>query len=125
VYKRFEEDEIIKVINSRDSKIPPRLQLSSEWMPSRDAKGKLVPDGRLWDFIGRIALSRREGKNRRDGATVATRVLSMADMVSTQLFTEAQDGQAKGGAPTNITAEDAVTLKAERQRERRRRTAKL
>jgi hypothetical protein len=38
-----------------------------------------VPEGRLWDFIEKIAQSRREGKNRRDGATVSTRVLRLTE----------------------------------------------
>ncbi|KAI8909511.1 acyltransferase-domain-containing protein [Gorgonomyces haynaldii] len=39
---------------------------------------KLRPKGRLWDFCEHIGRFRREGKNRRDTSTVATRVLRLA-----------------------------------------------
>jgi len=48
-----------------------------------------VPSGRLWNFIEKIAQSRREGKNRRDGATVSTRVLALANKVGRELFSKA------------------------------------
>jgi hypothetical protein len=54
----------------------------------------------LWDFTERIAKSRREGKNRRDGATVSTRVLALADTAGRQLFASQvamADGVAEGG----------------------------
>jgi hypothetical protein len=35
-----------------------------------------------------IAQSRREGKNRRDGATVSTRVLRLADVTGQKLFAD-------------------------------------
>jgi hypothetical protein len=38
-----------------------------------------------------IAQSRREGKNRRDGATVSTRVLRLADTIGQKLFADAAD----------------------------------
>jgi hypothetical protein len=43
----------------------------------------------LWRFAERISASRREGKNRRDGATVQTRVLALADLVGEKLWDEA------------------------------------
>jgi len=54
----------------------------------------------LWDFTEGIAKSRREGKNRRDGATVSTRVLSLADQAGRELFATADagaNGAAEGG----------------------------
>jgi len=48
-----------------------------------------VPSGRLWNFIEKIAQSRREGKNRRDGATVSSRVLALANKVGRELFASA------------------------------------
>jgi len=48
-----------------------------------------VPSGKLWNFIEKIAQSRREGKNRRDGATVSTRGLALADKVGRELFASA------------------------------------
>ncbi len=48
-----------------------------------------MPSGKLWNFIEKIAQSRREGKNRRDGATVSTRVLALANKVGRELFASA------------------------------------
>lgn len=42
-----------------------------------------------------IAQSRREGKNRRDGATVSTRVLTLADTLGQSLFSAASADAAK------------------------------
>lgn len=64
------------------------MSLAPEWTPERDpSTGKVLDRGRLWDFTEQIAQSRREGKNRRDGATVSSRVLTMSDLVGRQLFT--------------------------------------
>ena len=95
-FGRSEEAGIILVTRSRDAKIPARVRLDREWMPSRDENGKLKPERRLWDLCERISQSRREGKNRRDGATVRTRVLGLADLVGADLFENAvveADGQ--------------------------------
>ncbi|KAJ9134121.1 Dihydroxyacetone phosphate acyltransferase [Pleurostoma richardsiae] len=110
-YQRFEEEGIILVVKSRDAKVPPRLRLAPEWTPSRDAAtGALVPSGRLWDFIEKIAGSRREGKNRRDGATVSTRVVRLTDMLGRKLFEEATRSDSKGPSP-KLSREDALALK--------------
>lgn len=93
---------------SKESRAGPSLKLAPEWTPERDPKtGKVLPRGRLWDFTEQIAQSRREGlvfsietysiieagranvlssKNRRDGATVSSRVLTMSDIVGRELF---------------------------------------
>lgn len=76
------------------------MRLAPEWLPSRhpstDANDpyadRIKPEGKLWDFIEAIAMSRREGKNRRDGATVSTRVLRLADVIGQKLFDQA-DGK--------------------------------
>ncbi|KAI1266986.1 acyltransferase-domain-containing protein [Xylariaceae sp. FL1019] len=118
-YQRFEEEGIIYTVKSKDSKTPPRLRLSSEWRPTRDPDtGTLVARGKLWDFIKRIASSRREGKNRRDGATVSTRVLSLIDILGGKLFDEAA-GAGKGDS--KLSDEDTVALKKTVKHERRRR----
>lgn len=93
---RSEEAGTIVVTRSRDSKIPPWVRLDLEWMPSRDEDGKFKPEGRLWELCERISQSRREGKNRRDGATVRTRVLGLVELVGSDLFETAvleADGQ--------------------------------
>lgn len=89
-------------------------------MPRRDAQsGEVLAEGRLWDFVGRIASSRREGKNRRDGATVSTRVIRLADMLGRKLFAEAADPAAKTG--TRLSAQEALQVQKEVKAERRRR----
>ncbi|KAK4894447.1 hypothetical protein LTR27_007333 [Elasticomyces elasticus] len=96
-FTRAEDEGIITVTRSRDAKVSPRVKLDFEWMPSRDAEGRLVADGKLWDLCERISQSRREGKNRRDGTTVRTRVLGLADLVGRDLFDDAvvdAEGQA-------------------------------
>ncbi|KAI0134920.1 acyltransferase-domain-containing protein [Daldinia grandis] len=120
-YQRFEEEGIIYVVKSKDSKVAPRLRLASEWMPSRDPikPGALQPSGKLWNFIERIASSRREGKNRRDGATVSTRVLRLAETLGAKLFEEASNPQSQAEAKLNN--EEAVKLKKAVKAERRRR----
>ncbi|OAA68296.1 glycerol-3-phosphate acyltransferase [Niveomyces insectorum RCEF 264] len=111
-YQRFQEEGIIHVVRSKDPKIPPRLQLAPEWRTPRDpSTGQLVAAGRLWEFTDKIAASRREGKNRRDGATVSTRVLALTDLVGTRLFDEAirAAGHKGGGAPVTLTQEEAAS----------------
>ncbi|KAI5923595.1 hypothetical protein F4810DRAFT_668113 [Camillea tinctor] len=119
-YQRFQEEGIIYTVKSKDSKVPPRLRLASEWTPSRDPKtGELQASGRLWDFIERIASSRREGKNRRDGATVSTRVLRLTDLLGRKLF---DDAAAPGSqADAKLSDEEAAKLKVTVRAERRRR----
>ena len=85
-YQRFREEGIIILSEHRDSKTPTSIKLSPEWMPHRDGTGRIKPEGRLWDYIETIAKSRREGKNRRDGQTVSTRVLALADKVGRELY---------------------------------------
>lgn len=95
-FGRSEEAGIILVTRSRDAKIPARVRLDLDWMPARDDDGKLKPEGKLWELCERIGQGRREGKNRRDGATVRTRVLGLADLVGADLFESASleaDGQ--------------------------------
>ncbi|KAG0157385.1 hypothetical protein PDIDSM_4570 [Penicillium digitatum] len=89
-YQRFEEEGIILVAKNREPRTGPSLRLAPEWAPQRDeSTGNVLAGGRLWDFVELIAQSRREGKNRRDGATVSTRVLTMSDIVGRKLFQNA------------------------------------
>ena len=86
-YQRFEEEGIVLVRKSRGSKAPPKFRLAPDWVPRRDPeRGRIIAEGRLWDFIEMIARSRREGKNRRDGATVSTRVLRLTEQTGEDLF---------------------------------------
>ncbi|KAK0742124.1 hypothetical protein B0T21DRAFT_360657 [Apiosordaria backusii] len=103
-YQRFEEEGIIQVVKSKDSRIPPRLRVSPEWRPSRDEiTGNLTASGKLWDFTEKIASSRREGKNRRDGATVSTRAKGM-------------------NAPARLSEEEERLLDRSTKERKRRRT---
>lgn len=99
---RLEEEGIILVAKSHDSKIPARAKISPDWQPSRDPEtGLVIAKGRLWDFIEKIAQSRREGKNRRDGATVSTRVLRHTENIARRLFMQGDDGLIEKRKSTN------------------------
>ena len=52
----------------------PLMALHPAWVPNRTASGDIEPEGRLWDFLGRLGSFRREGKNRRDNSTGELRV---------------------------------------------------
>jgi hypothetical protein len=89
-------------------------------MPSRDLKtGALLASGRLWDFTERIANSRREGKNRRDGATVSTRVIRLTDVLGKKLFDEASSPGGK--MESRISAAEAARIQKEIKADRKRR----
>lgn len=106
----FEEEGMIIIKRSRDKKVASTTKLAEAWTPSRDSRtGNIVPEGKLWTFIETIAQSRREGKNRRDGATVSTRVLALADKVGRQLF---ENATASG---LFVPAEQTVPKKRRRQ----------
>jgi hypothetical protein len=109
-YTHFEEEGIILVAKSNDFKLGPRVRLAPDWTPRRDAKTRsLVPAGRLWDFTERIAQCRREGKNRRDGATVSTRVLSLTNKLGSTLFDDA-----------NLSGDETIDAPARKIRRRSR-----
>lgn len=109
-WTRFEEEGIIIVAKSRNTKIQPRAKLAAEWQPARDhTNGRIVLEGRLWAFIEKIAQSRREGKNRRDGATVSTRVLRHTETIAETLFREPSEGE-------GMSEEDRVLLKKQQRR---------
>lgn len=86
-YTRFEEEGMVIVTKPKD-KSPAMIRLADDWMPVRGTKG-IIAEGPLWRFADRISSSRREGKNRRDGATVQSRVLNLADVVGKGLWEDA------------------------------------
>ncbi|KAK8211857.1 glycerol-3-phosphate acyltransferase-like protein [Phyllosticta capitalensis] len=89
-YTRFEDEGILLVRRSKDPRVPSACRLAPDWVPARDAaSGRLLAQGKLWQFAERISQSRREGKNRRDGKTVRRRVLSLVDLVGGPLWGEA------------------------------------
>ena len=91
-FQLFEEEGIVLIRKgSKDKKTPSSIRLADDWTPQRDrATGQITPEGRLWVFIETIAKSRREGKNRRDGATVSSRVLRLADKLGQELYANAR-----------------------------------
>ncbi|KAH7062010.1 glycerol-3-phosphate acyltransferas-like protein [Paraphoma chrysanthemicola] len=107
-YTRFEEEGMIIVSKSKESK-SPSIRLAEDWTPVRGSKG-IIADGPLWRFAERISASRREGKNRRDGATVQHRVLTLADVVGASLWED--------GVPSTGEAEHATETKAKARRKR-------
>ena len=110
-FQLFEDEGIVNLHKSKDKKIPSTIKLAKGWTPRRDlATGNIVPEGNLWSFIETIASSRREGKNRRDGATVSTRVLVLADKVGGQLFESA-------AAPGDVTVDAMRSPKKRRRKE--------
>jgi hypothetical protein len=122
-YTRFEEDQMLHVVKSKDPKIPPRIQLDPSWRPPRDPEsGALLAEGKLWDFTEKIASCRREGKNRRDGATVSYRVLRLTDELGRKLFDQAEES-AKAGkqkVPNKLNTEEKETLRKSVKARRRR-----
>lgn len=62
-----------------------RIRFLPSWLPTRDKSGKVAKEGKLWTFVDTIGQSRREGKNRRDTATVGRRVLDLVDTVGAAL----------------------------------------
>lgn len=120
-YLRFEEDGMIHVIKSKDPKIAPRIQLDPSWRIARDpATGALRPEGKLWEFIEKISSSRLEGKNRRDGPTVSSRVTRLADMLGRKLFEEAQSGE-----QSRLTGEEKEQVRKARKEAQKRMRRKL
>ncbi|KAF8535263.1 acyltransferase-domain-containing protein [Trichophaea hybrida] len=115
-FQRFEEEGILVTRKSKTRKNPPVLKLSSEWIPERDSEtGGIIANGPLWQFVESIAISRREGKNRRDSASVGTRVLTLVDRLGRELFEETLERK-------RIEEEDAeVEIRTGRKRRRRAR----
>lgn len=113
-YEKLQDEGVIVVSRSKESKVPPTVRLADDWRPKRRATdGKLIPEGRLWTLGDTISHSRREGKNRRDGKTVITRVLTLADLCGRQLFEDAKGNEA-AGADSKI--QDAGTSPRRRRR---------
>jgi 1-acyl-sn-glycerol-3-phosphate acyltransferase len=108
-YTRFEEEGMIIVTRPKD-KSPAMIRLAEDWVPVRGSKG-IIAEGPLWRFAERISSSRREGKNRRDGATVQHRVLNLADVVGKGLWEE-------GGVDGSVELERELKGKGKTTRKR-------
>ncbi|KAJ9654356.1 hypothetical protein H2198_006587 [Neophaeococcomyces mojaviensis] len=100
-YSRFQEEGIIRVSRA-GNKAVSTMQIADDWMPQRDSEtSSLQPVGRLWELIDRISQHRREGKGRRDTATVSTRVLRLANDLNVSLFQELE-GFSGDESPTQV-----------------------
>lgn len=97
-FERSETAGMIKVSRAgrEGGKAAPRVRLELEYLPQRDGEGRLCAEGKLWELCEHISLGRREGKNRRDGATVRTRVLALADLVGEGLWGDAVESGGEG-----------------------------
>jgi hypothetical protein len=123
-YQRCEEEGIILVTKSRDKRVPTTVKLADDWMPSRDDKtGLLSATGKLWSFAEAISQTRREGKNRRDGATVQGRVLRLADLIGAQLYDDAMAAKEKAKIDARPSEEDAAVAKKKGLRRRIKQTS--
>jgi len=115
-HQRFAEEGIILLAKTKGPRAAITMRLADGWIPERDLEtGKILDRGRLWDFVELIAQSRREGKNRRDGATVSSRVLTMVDTVGRELFLcaaspEAADLNVAPRKPRRTAIESGVHL---------------
>lgn len=111
-YSRFQEEGIIQVAKTADPKSKVTVRIAPDWTPERDpTTDELKASGRLWDFIENIAQFRREGKNRRDGAAVSSRVLSLAARLNKQMFQEDAEP-----LPMVTGAAEQATVKQQRRR---------
>ncbi len=63
-YNRFEGEGICLVAKSslKSEKAKAKMKLAPEWTPARGQHGRIDAKGRLWDYIEKIAQSRREGE---------------------------------------------------------------
>ncbi|GAN00936.1 acyltransferase [Mucor ambiguus] len=79
-FVRYEEQDILLKKRHSNPKPWSEVAISPAYTPERQ-NGVLMPRGHLWELVDHIGRFRREGKNRRDNATVSTRVLRMADIL--------------------------------------------
>lgn len=119
-FQRFQEEGILSV---RKSKSGPVCRIAPEWRPERDpTTNRILDKGRLWTFIETIAVSRREGKNRRDNASVSSRVLELAGRCGQELFDAAVGERER---EREAGGEEVVVEQKKQRRRRSRASAKL
>ena len=109
-YSRYEEEGIILRIKASEPPNSTCVKLSPEWGMTRGSEtGMIQPgQGRLWDFIDRLGKCRREGKGRRDGAEVSTKVVQLADRLGEQLYRDASAAVATAREKAAVNAEKAT-----------------
>ncbi|KAG0018533.1 hypothetical protein BGZ81_010189 [Podila clonocystis] len=81
-FSRLADYGILVVKKPTNAKERTKVALHPDFMPSRSADGQVIASGALWDLVEHIGMFRREGKNRRDNATVSSRVLRFAEVVA-------------------------------------------
>jgi 1-acyl-sn-glycerol-3-phosphate acyltransferase len=88
---RLVQMKLVLHVSPATEKERSMVALNPPYLPDRSADGSLLPSGELWSIVDRIGQFRREGKNRRDNATVSTRVLKLVDMMGKkQLYTKSK-----------------------------------
>ncbi|KAG0233773.1 hypothetical protein BGW42_007233 [Actinomortierella wolfii] len=81
-FNRLSDYGILVVQKARSPKERSKVALHPDFLPTRGSDGRVESSGALWDLVEHIGTFRREGKNRRDNATVSSRVLRFANMVA-------------------------------------------
>ncbi|KAI7830290.1 acyltransferase [Gamsiella multidivaricata] len=81
-FNRLSDYGILMIKKPTSSKERTKVALHPDFMPSFGPDGRVSTDGALWDMVEHIGTFRREGKNRRDNATVSSRVLRFAEIVA-------------------------------------------
>ncbi|KAI8643609.1 hypothetical protein BD408DRAFT_414566 [Parasitella parasitica] len=107
-FVRYEEQNILLKRRHSSPKPWSEVAVSPAYTPERQ-NGILMPRGHLWELVDHIGRFRREGKNRRDNATVSTRVLRMADILGEDnaIPTANQKAAAKKNPVADSTANKA------------------
>ncbi|KAI7850552.1 putative acyltransferase [Circinella umbellata] len=80
-FTRYQEQGIMLLTRHNTPKPWSEISLTEQYVPQRE-DGILVPKGPLWELVEHIGRFRMEGKNRRDSATVSTRVLRLAEILA-------------------------------------------
>ncbi|ORZ26596.1 putative acyltransferase [Lobosporangium transversale] len=81
-FNRLSDHGILMFKKATNNKERTKVALHPDFIPTRDADGRVSIEGALWDLVEHIGTFRREGKNRRDNATVSSRVLRFAEIVA-------------------------------------------
>lgn len=63
----------------------PLMALHPKWLPERQSNGEIAAQGRLWDYVSHLGTFRREGKNRRDSATLPARLFKSCEAIAPEV----------------------------------------
>ena len=85
-YDRLREKGILLTSRPRAARQRSMVALHPSWCPMRQPdSNEVLAQGPLWEMVDRVGGFRREGKNRRDNATVSHRVLVLAEKIGQSL----------------------------------------